>query len=213
MPEGFELIEYKIHTYDSWVVKNTETGEIWYPLRHIMQNIFGIKSFAVNNMTLKQINSTMRLYMQVPGRNINNMSKENQPKSVVIFGNEWCIKNYIRRRIILGEDYNNKARDLLIEIFADKWGFRVKGFGYLTHVPPKLEKYPLMEQIAIELTDNTELWERCVECEKYYPATRQFYDGHKDSTCRKCKGKTFIIKSRDIYPELEKILKEKGIIK
>lgn len=204
-PEGYELIEYKIHNTMAWVLKDSN-GEIWFPLSDIFKVIFKV-SFNVTLINKKQAKHTIRLRMVSPRQNLRQVSKENQPKMVQIFGDLWCIKNLIRNKIILNQDPELKGRDILVEEFARYWGFQVIGFGVLTHRKPMLANYPFIDQIAIAGEINKETWLKCVECEKYYPYTANFYRKN-NVTCSKCLGYGFEIRSKGAYKRINELLKK-----
>ena len=208
-PEGYELIKYQIHGIDTWVIKD-QNGIVWFPLSEIFKNLFKV-SFTVTRIREQQAKHTIRIRMVTPRKALKQLSIEEQPKDVIILGDLWCIRNLIRTRFRLNADQANKGRDILIEEFAQHWGFSAIGYGVLTTREPNWRNYTLMEQIAIAAESNKKYWLRCIECEKYFPHTSHFY-GSTNSTCEKCLGREFQIKSDGAYGRIEELLKKKGRI-
>lgn len=206
-PNGYELIKYTIHSEKTWVLKD-EKDNYWFPLTEIFKNVFRMY-FNVTRINEKQAKHTIRLRMTTPRKALKQLSMEEQPKDVIIFGDLWCVKNLIRTRIRLNQESKYKGRDILIEEFCNYWGFSAIGFGILTSRKPQWQTYPLIEQIAIAAEDNHEYWLKCAECERYYPHTEQFYRTN-NVTCEKCLGREFKIKSKGAYGRIEEMLKKRG---
>lgn len=205
-PDGYELIKYTIHNVETWVIKDNNNN-ILYPLREIFYNVFKIP-FNVSALKKEQLKHTKRLRMTTPRKKLKQLSANEQPKDVIIFGDLWCVKNLIRSKLKLNQEPKNKGRDMLVEEFAQYWGFSAIGFGVLTHREPRWSEYPFIEQIAIAAEGNKDTWLKCIECEKYYPHTHNFY-GATNSTCEKCLGREFKIRSDGAYGRIEELLKKR----
>lgn len=206
VPDRYELIKYEVHNIETWVVKDTD-GNVWYPLKEIFTHLFHI-NMNVTQLRKTQLKHTIRLRMTTPRKQLKQLTPEQQPKDVIIFGDLWCVKNIIRTRIKLNQDAEYKGRDILVEDFAQYWGFNVIGFGVLTHKEPKWYSYPFIDQIAIAAEANKKTWLKCVECEHYYPYTQNFFRIN-NVTCEKCLGREFKIRSTGAYGRIEELLKKR----
>lgn len=207
-PEGYELIKYKLYNTETWVLKDTD-GHIWFPISELFSKVFLAKGIYASNMNDRQKKHTIRLRMINPRSALKDIPE--QPKHVIIFGDLWCVKNLIRTRFTIKKEHKYKVRDMLIEEFGAYWGFSVAGFGVLTNkYPYDPANYPIIDQIFIAAEDKKETWLRCVECEKYYPKTSNFY-GSTNSTCHKCLEKGFsFTKSEGAYFRVQEALKKRG---
>ncbi len=202
----YELLEYNIYNVKTWVLTE-EDGTVWFPLSEIFKYVFGIK-FNVSQITKEQEKNTIRVRMTTPRKKLKNLKPEEQPKDVIILGNLWCIKNIMRRKIKLVEEPELKVRDIIIESFANHWGFKAIGKGTLTTRTPNWKQYSLIECIAIAGEKNKSLWQKCLECERYYPKTKNFY-ATQNVTCEKCLGREFKIRSEGAYGRIEEYLKKR----
>lgn len=206
-PEGYELIKYTIHGQETWVLKDNEEN-YWFPLSEIFKSVFKMP-MNVAKLRQKQLKHTMRVRMTTPRKALKQLSAEEQPKDVIVFGDLWCIKNLIRTRLRLNQEAKYKGRDILVEELCNYWGFSAIGFGVLTQRKPNIQSYPLIEQIAIVAEINHQYWLKCAECERYYPHTDNFYRTN-NITCEKCLGREFKIRSTGAYGRIAELLKKRG---
>ena len=195
-PEGYELIKYNVSRAETWVLKDAE-GNIWFPLTEIFRNVF-YSPMNVTALSKKRLKHIIRLRMTVPRKNLRNVAPTAQPKDVVILADLWCVKNIIRSRFVLQQLDKYKVRDMRIEEFARHWGFSAIGYGVLTHHRPQWQLYPIVDRVAIAAEPNKELWMKCIECERYYPYTTNFYRKN-NVTCNKCLGHGFRINPGGYY--------------
>lgn len=207
VPDGYELVKYEVHNRETWVIKD-KNGQYWFPLTEIFKNFFKM-SFNVTRISDKQAKHTIRVRMTTPKKALKHLSESQQPKDIIVLGDLWCLKNIIRSKIKLNQEEKNRGRDILIEEFCNYWDFSAVGFGVLTRRKPQWQYYPLIEQIAIVAETNHEYWQKCAECERYYPYTEQFYRKN-NVTCEKCLGREFKIKSNGAYGRIKELLKKRG---